>query len=149
MRRAVVTTLGLVVTGCAALQPYQPTVDLAGANPAIYQDDLVACRNKVNGLGGSPIAGGPILVGAVIGASFGLGLAGVMGDFGVVGNYAAAEAIGGTSGAAAGGAIGAAIGNTAPVESASPSQPLPPGERQAAIDQCLRGDGYKLVSWPQ
>jgi hypothetical protein len=140
----------LALAACApSWQPYRPTVELDDANPTIYQDDLVSCRNKVDGLGGSTIAGGPILVDALIGASFGLGLAAVMGDFYVVGNYAAAEAIGGASGAVAGGVVGATTGNTPPVTSAPAPPKLPPAERQAAIDQCLRGDGYKIVSWPQ
>jgi hypothetical protein len=145
MCRAPLFVLALAVAGCASGQPYRPTADLAGANPAIYQDDLVACRNKVDGLGGAPIAGGPIFADAVIGASLGLAVFPVVGYF-ATGSYYEAAAIAAASGAVVGGTVGAATGNTAPVTAQPAPQPLPPANRQAAIDQCLRDDGYKVVT---
>jgi len=131
MTRAMVPLLGLALCGCTAATPL---VDMTDVNPVTYQRDLDYCQ----AIGTSHDPVGPIVVGAIMGASFGFGL----GGFAATNASATtvAEAYGGASGAAAGAGLAAAA-NEGVV-------PLPEGvpQERPSVADCLSARGYKVLA---
>src|SRR6185312_4687806 len=96
------------LAGCAG-----PTlVDMTDVNPVVYQRDLDQCEIEAQGV--EPA--GPLVAGAIIGASFGMGLGALA--TGVPGTTQAVG-YGGAAGAAAGAGVSAATG--APLAAAPPA----------------------------
>jgi outer membrane lipoprotein SlyB len=119
--------LSLALAACAPVSDYRPTVDLAGIDPARFEDDLhdcqkVAARDRY----------GPVLAGVVIGASIGVGLGSI------AGGYAGNIGLGQSYGAIIGSVIGAAAG-----DAMTRGEP-PPSEAQQ-VETCLRNNGYGVA----
>ena len=111
--------------GCAG----PPLVDMTDVNPVVYQRDFDQCQVEAQEF--EPA--GPLVAGAIMGASFGMGLGALA--TGVPG-ATMAVGYGGAAGAAAGAGVSAA---TAAPLAATPSLP-----RQSLAD-CLTGHGYKVI----
>jgi hypothetical protein len=125
-----ITALGLLALGgCAATTPL---VDMTDVNPVTYQRDLDYCQS----IGTSYDPLGPVLVGALMGASVGFG-AGAAAYGSGLGGVTVAEAAGGGAGAAAGAGLAAAANEGAVT--------LPEGvpQERVSVADCLRARGYK------
>jgi hypothetical protein len=120
MKRIVVFGLVAALAGCAASQ-YRPIVDLQGADPYLYEQDLADCQSYARQVdpGANAVAGAA--VGALIGAAFGVGI-GDSGDYARTG-----AAIGAVDGAIAGGAGSAAT-------------------QVDIIRNCMAGRGYVVLN---
>jgi hypothetical protein len=125
MKRIGSLALAVALGGCAA---GPPLIDMTDINPVTYQRDFDQCQ--VEAQGDEPA--GPIVVGALIGASFGFGLAG----------FAAAP---GSTGILYGGAAGAVSGAGLSAATGTPLGAQPPVPRQSLAD-CLAAHGYKVIS---
>jgi hypothetical protein len=124
------TLFALALGGCAATTPL---VDMTDVNPVTYQRDFDRCQ----AIGTIPDPVGPIVVGAIMGASFGFG-AGAF-AYANPGAITVAEAYGGASGAVAGAGIAAAVNDGAvTLPEGVPQQRLP-------VADCLRARGYKVL----
>jgi hypothetical protein len=120
MKRIVVFGLVAALAGCAASQ-YRPIVDLQGADPYLYEQDLADCQSYARQVdpGANAVAGAA--VGALIGAAFGVAI-GDSGDYARTG-----AAIGAVDGAIAGGAGSAAT-------------------QVDIIRNCMAGRGYVVLN---
>ncbi|HXP30674.1 MAG TPA: hypothetical protein VN832_06265 [Stellaceae bacterium] len=118
--------LGATLAGCAQVPAYQPPVELQGFDAARYRTDLEDCRKAAD-----LDRYGPVLAGVLVGAGVGAGLGNVAG-WAVGGNLAVATGWGAASGAVLGGGAGVGISEQRPSDA-------------AAIDDCLRANGYKLM----
>jgi hypothetical protein len=127
--QAVTITLCFAIglAGCVQVPAYQPAVDLQGVDAARYQTDLEDCRKAAD-----LDRYGPALAGVLVGAGFGAGLGNVAG-WAAGSNLAVATGWGAASGGVVGGSAGGAISEQRPNDA-------------AAIDDCLRANGYKLKS---
>jgi hypothetical protein len=123
MRRALLIA-ALSLTGCVE----HPLVDMTDIDPVSYQ--AVYDRCEASSVGTSK--GGPILVGVIMGASVGMGLAAVI--VGAAPGISAAEGWGALSGAGAGAAAGSI-----------PNPVTGPPENYQSISDCLTQHGYKLL----
>jgi hypothetical protein len=122
--------LPLLALGACTATP--TLVDMTDVNPVTYQHDLDHCEL----IGTNPDPVGPIVAGAVIGASIGLGA----GAF-AYGTQAVsvAEGYGAAAGATAGAGTAAAVNEGA----VTPPEGVPK-ERMSVAD-CLRAKGYKVL----
>jgi hypothetical protein len=120
----------LALGGCAATTPL---VDMTDINPVTYQRDLDRCQ--AIGTTYDPI--GPVVVGAIMGASvgFGAGAAAYAAPY----STSAAAAYGGGSGAVAGAGIAAAANEGAVT--------LPEGvpQERPSVADCLKERGYRVL----
>jgi hypothetical protein len=120
----------LVALGLAGCAAPAPLVDMTGVDPVRFQRDLDRCEAIARG----PETFGPLVAGAIMGASFGMGVGAFAGTSSSV---SVAEGIGGGAGAAAGTGTAAIIAPApAPVPSAAP-------EETRSVADCLRAHGYK------
>jgi hypothetical protein len=129
MKRLILALPVLALGACTATTPL---ADMTDVNPVTFQRDLDHCQL----IGTSPDPVGPIVAGAVIGASIGMGA----GAF-AYGTQAisVAEGYGAGAGAVAGAGTAAAANEGAVT--------LPEGvpkERMSVAD-CLRAKGYKVL----
>ncbi|HZT52112.1 MAG TPA: hypothetical protein VFA22_09265 [Stellaceae bacterium] len=124
----------LALGGCAASAT--PLVDMTDVNPVTYQRDLDDCES----IGTSYDPAGPVLVGALMGASVGFGVGGLA--YSSLAGTSVAEGWGGASGAVAGAGL-AAGANEGVV-------PLPKGvpQERVPVSQCLSERGYKVLPRP-
>jgi len=114
------------LAGCAG-----PTlVDMTDVNPVVYQRDFDTCEIEAQGI--EPA--GPLVAGAIIGASFGMGMATLATG---VTRTTAAVGYGAAAGAAAGAGVSAATG--------VPLAAAPPAPRQSLAD-CLAAHGYTVIA---
>ena len=110
---------------CVQVPAYVPKVDLRGFDAARYRADLEDCRKSAD-----MDRYGPVLAGAVVGASLGAGMGSVLG-WAVSGDAGLGAGYGAASGAGLGGATGFSIARNQPADA-------------AAIDDCLKANGYKV-----
>jgi len=131
--RRIILIVATALAGCATSGP--PLVEMTDIDPVVYQRDLDHCEAVGNGSD----AAGPLVAGALMGASIGGGLGAIFGGAGALSSpaYSVAEAYGTGTGAVAG-----AAGNAA--ANAPSSQKSDPGARQT-VAQCLAAKGYKLL----
>jgi hypothetical protein len=111
--------------GCAG----PPLADMTDVNPVVYQRDLDQCQIEAQ----AAEPAGPLVAGAVMGASFGMGLGALATGMPAT---AAAVGYGGAAGAAAGAGLSAVTG--------APLAAPPPAPRQSVAD-CLTARGYKMI----
>ncbi len=126
--------LTLALAACAPVSDYRPAVDLAGIDPARFENDLhdcqkVAARDRY----------GPVLARVVQGATIGAALGAVAGGY--AGNIGLATSYGAITGTVAGGALGAA-------EASGAVPPPNPPDEAAIVEECLRNNGYQLSPSP-
>ena len=114
--------------GCAA---GPPLVDMTGVDPVAYQRDLDQCQLVAQ----DTDPAGPLVVGALMGATIGMGLAA-----GIAPVSTTAVGYGGAAGAAAGAGVSGATG--------APLAARPPAQRQS-LAACLTAHGYKVISATQ
>ncbi|HEX7968957.1 MAG TPA: hypothetical protein VF502_12120 [Stellaceae bacterium] len=124
--------LMLVLTGalaaCGPTSAYQPKVELGGIDPVRYETDLRDCK-----MAAEHAQFGPVIAGAVIGASLGAGFATLFAWWTAASNVGLAETYGAASGTEPGILVGAA-------QSAGQ-----PADEPQLVDQCLRNNGYKVI----
>jgi hypothetical protein len=130
MRSAISLAVMAALGGCVAATPL---VKMAGVDPVVYQRDLDRCQS----IAPSADAIGPLVVGAIMGASFGMGAGAFAGPSGAI---SMAEGYG----AAAGAGAGAGLYTLA---NAQPTPPGPPQETRSVAD-CLRAHGYTVLTGP-
>jgi len=116
----------LALAGCAG----PPLVDMTDVDPVVYQRDFDHCEMVAQG----SVPAGPVVIGALMGATIGVGAAGFIT---AVPAATAASGIGAASGAAAGAGVSAASG-----------QPLavPPQPTRQSLADCLASHGYKVIA---
>ena len=111
-----------LVAACA--QSYEPVVDPKGVNMAVYNADLVECRQLAEKVDVGGDAAKSSLIGGVGGAALGAALGAITGSAG----------------------IGAAVGATTGVAGGAGSAGLSGAERQKTIiNNCLKGRGYRVL----
>jgi len=123
--------LALSLSGCAAGGP--PLVDMTDVNPVTYQRDFDQCQIE----GQDVDRAGPILVGALMGGTFGLGIGAMAATGPAVALGSSAAGYGGAAGAVA----GAGVSGVANAPLAAP----PPAPRQT-VAQCLTAHGYTVIA---
>ena len=122
--------LSLALANCAT-----PTlVDMNDVDPVAYQSVLDRCER----IGTTTDVAGPLVVGAIIGATMGIALSGVIAAPPMFG---ASQAQG--LGAAAGGVYGA--GTVAVATELGKDEPKAPEVKQTVPD-CLRAHGYQVLA---
>jgi hypothetical protein len=124
--------LALSLGGCAAAAG-PPLVDMTDVNPVTYQRNLDRCEIEAQGDGGMI---GPLVAGAIIGGTMGVGLGAFAAPASAT-TATAAEGYGGAAGAVAGAGVSAAAG--------TPLAMPPPAPRQT-LAQCLTAQGYKVIA---
>ncbi len=132
MRVLISLTAVAALGGCVAATPL---ADMTGVDPVVYQRDLDRCQS----IAPSADALGPLLVGALMGASFGMGAAAFAGP---TSSISIAEGYGAAAGAGAGAGIATLVTR------ATPTPPGPPQETRSVAD-CLRAHGYTVLSQAQ
>lgn len=127
--RRIATLLILALGGCAA---GTPLVDMTDVNPVTYQRDLDRCQ--AIGTSADPV--GPIVAGAIMGASIGMGAGAFAYGTSAI---SVAEGYGAGAGAVAGAGTAAA--------SSEGKVALPEGVPQVrqSVADCLRARGYKVL----
>ncbi len=118
-KRIVIFGLVAALAGCATSQ-YRPIVDLQGADPYLYEEDLADCQSYARQVDPAANAVTGAVVGALIGAAFGVAI-GDSSDFARTG-----AAIGAVDGALVGGAGSA-------------------GTQVDIIRNCMAGRGYVVL----
>jgi len=128
MRRIIAfATIALGLAGCAS----PPLVDMTGVDPVVFQRDLDRCQAIAAGKD----TAGPLIAGAIMGASVGLGAGAFAGSSTAISQ---AEGIGAGAGAVAG-------AGTAATFKAAPAPPPAKPEELRSVADCLRAHGYKLL----
>ena len=134
-----ILVLAVSLGGCAAGGP--PLVDMTDVNPVVYQRDLDQCQVEARSV---VDLAGPIVVGAIAGATIGMGFGALLStpvSWTAIG-------YGGAAGAVAGAGISAATsaGWGADVSAAADAPPAaPPPPRQSLAD-CIAAHGYKVIA---
>jgi hypothetical protein len=118
----------LTLAGCAAAPPL---ADMTDVDPVVYQRVLDGCEAA----SAPDDAAGPLVVGTVMGASFGLGIGSL---FAYVSPMTAATGYSAGSGAVAGAGAAAVATNTKAGAAISPGPPQ-------SVAQCLEAHGYKII----
>jgi hypothetical protein len=124
---------GAALAGCATSGP--PLVDMTNVDPVVYQGDLDRC--EAGGHGSD--AAGPLVVGAIMGASIGAGLGALFTFPAPTAAYSVAEAYGTGTGAVAGAAVSTAA-NAPP-----PKGTVPEAGGSQTVAQCLAAKGYRVI----
>ena len=126
----IIPLLPILALGACTATP--TLVDMTDVNPVTYQRDLDHCEL----IGTNPDPIGPIVAGAVIGASVGMGA----GAF-AYGTQAisVAEGYGAGAGAVAGAGTAAAVNEGA----VTPPEGVP--QERVSVADCLRAKGYKVL----
>jgi hypothetical protein len=128
--RKVIALIVLALSGCATSGP--PFVDMTDVDPVVYQRDLDHCE----AIGNSSDMYGPLVAGAIMGATIGAGVGTLfVAPVGYMSSATVAEAYG--SGAVAG-AAGEAAAN-------APSSQKSDSAERPTIAQCLSAKGYKVI----
>jgi hypothetical protein len=121
------------LAGCAMSGP--PLVDMTNVDPVVYQGDLDRCE----AVGRGSDAVGPLVAGALMGASIGGGLGAILGGSSPLVTFTSAETIGSGAGAAA----GAAADTAANAPAAKGTAPAADGSE--TVGQCLTAKGYRVI----
>jgi hypothetical protein len=121
------------LAGCATSGP--PLVDMTNVDPVVYQGDLDRCE----AVGRGSDAAGPLVVGAIMGASFGAGLGALFAFPAPTAAYSVAEGYGTGTGAVAGAAAETAA--NAPTPAGAP----PAAGASQTVAQCLTAKGYRVI----